>query len=80
MSDTSQSSIGTVNISLRDYIATECMKAELIAWNKEMSNEYRTKLLEDIIDRYGNIKVNDAIALMSYEMADAMLLARDNER
>ena len=69
-----------VSVSLRDYIATECMKSEIIAWNKEMSNEYRAKLLEDMIERYGNIKVNDAIALMSYEMADAMLSARSNER
>ena len=72
--------ISGVSVSLRDYIATECMKSEIIAWNKEMSNEYRAKLLEDIIERYGNIKVNDAIALMSYEMADAMLSARSNER
>lgn len=69
-----------VSVSLRDYIATEYMKSEIIAWNKEMSNEYRTKLLEDMIERYGNIKVNDAIALMSYQMADAMLSARSNER
>lgn len=69
-----------VSVSLRDYIATECMKSEIIAWNKEMSNEYRAKLLEDMIERYGNIKVNDAIALMSYEMADAMLSARSTDR
>lgn len=69
-----------VSVSLRDYMATECMKSEIIAWNKEMSNEYRSRLLEDMIERYGNIKVNDAIALMSYEMADAMLSARSNRR
>lgn len=69
-----------VSVSLRDYIATECMKSEIISWNKEISNEYRLKLLEDMIEQYGDIKVNDAIAFMSYEMADAMLLARSNER
>ena len=69
-----------VSVSLRDYIATECMKSEIIAWNKEMSKQYRVELLEDMIKRYGNIKVNDCIALMSYEMADAMLSARSNER
>lgn len=80
LTEVNKLALGDVSVSLRDYIATECMKSEIIAWNKEMGNEYRAKLLEDMIERYGNIKVNNAIALMSYEMADAMLSARSNER
>lgn len=78
-SNKSNCNISHDSVSLRDYIATECMKSEIIAWNKEMSNKHRSKLLEDMIKRYGNIKINDAIALMSYEMADAMLSARSNK-
>jgi hypothetical protein len=67
-----------INISLRDYIATECMKAEIISWNNEISIKYRQKLLTDMAVQYGyDVTVIEAIAMTSYEMADAMLNKRN---
>jgi len=65
-----------VSVSLRDFFAAEAMKAECISWNAELSNEYRAKILEDMIERWGQTTVYEAIALNSWEMADNMLKAK----
>lgn len=72
----SNCNIPLVSISLRDFFAAEAMKAECISWNAEMSDEYRAKILEDMIERWGETTVYEAIALNSYEMSDNMLKAK----
>jgi hypothetical protein len=62
-----------MNIEIRDYIAAEAMKAEIISWNSEMSKEHRVSLLEDMVKRFGSITINEAISKSAYEMADAMM-------
>jgi hypothetical protein len=61
---------------LRDKIAIECMKAEVISWNSEMSKKQRIARLQDWIKRHGDLTINESIAIDCYQMADAMLKAR----
>ena len=68
------------SISLRDFIATQAMAANMSTWNSEISDEYRIKLLQDWVKRFGNENVYKCIALISYEMADAMLSVKDNNQ
>lgn len=63
-------------VSVRDFFAANALKAEIESWNAEMSDEYRAKLLEDMIERHGETTVYEALAKNSFEMADAMLHAR----
>lgn len=64
-------------VSLRDYFAGQAMVANVASWNAEISPEYRTKLLEDWVKHYGNKTVYECVALISYEMADAMMSVRN---
>ena len=64
------------NVSVRDFFAANALKAEIESWNAEMSDEYRAKLLEDMIERHGETTVYEALAKNAFEMADAMLHAR----
>lgn len=69
-----------ISVSLRDYIACEAMKAKIMVWDTELTNKHRQILLEDMIERYGNVTVNDALSMMCYEIADSILKARSNEK
>jgi len=66
----------SVSVSLRDFFAAEAMKAECISWNAELSDKHRAAILEDMIERWGQTTVYEAIALNSWEMADNMLKAK----
>jgi hypothetical protein len=69
---------GDVMPSLRDYIACEAMKAKIMVWDTELTNKHRQALLKDMVERYGNVTVNDALSMMCYEIADSMIKARSN--
>lgn len=65
-------------VSLRDYFAGLAMQSYTQVWNGEISQNHRKVMLSDMVTRYGyDVKINDAIALMSYEIADSMLSARN---
>jgi hypothetical protein len=66
-------------VSLRDYLAAQAMQANIASWNAEISSEYRIKLLKDWVKHYGNKTVYECVALISYEMADAMLSVRNGK-
>lgn len=69
-----------VSVSLLDFYAAEAMKAEIISWNAEMSDSHRSKLLEDMINRFGQTTVYEALSKNSFEMAEVMVKERCNGR
>ena len=71
--------IGNVSPSLRYFYAGQALQAEIIAWNSEMTPRHRGALLQDMIDRYGESTVNEALAKTAFDMADVMLKERSNE-
>lgn len=65
-------------VSVRDYFAGLAMQSYTQVWNAEISVNHREVMLADMVKRYGrDVKVNDAIAMMAYEIADSMLSARN---
>jgi hypothetical protein len=63
------------NITLRDQIAIEAMKAMCNWWHTTKLDD-KMAALEAWVKLYGNISVNECIAKDSYALADAMLNAR----
>jgi hypothetical protein len=64
------------NITLRDRIAIESMKATCNWWYTIKLDD-KMAAIKGWVNRYGNISVNDCIAKDSYALADAMLKARE---
>jgi len=64
------------NITLRDQIAIEAMKATCNWWYTTNLDD-KMDALKGWVKRHGNISVNDCIAKDSYALADAMLKARE---
>jgi len=65
-------------VTKRDFFAAEAMKAEIITWNSEMSDEHRAALLEDMIERNGDLTINEQMAKDSFSLADIMLKYSNN--
>ncbi len=64
-------------MTLRDYFAAKAMASVILVWNTEATQSHRALLKKSWSEQYGNKTVRDCVALDSYNMADAMLKARE---